>query len=777
MDILPGVVTLLSINQVEAKPKLVTISSDDRMIFVSETLGVVYFYKLPEFTEIKRIFIQKVVCEDMKYIEETDALVLKNLDHNNKQRQVLYIPVKNCTKASLISEIPINPVKWEFEEAVKENDKNKLNSYLLGLFEPDSNPLIHVSGKTIVIVTKTVAFIWDIKDEIPVFRLSILLPQTTNHPFFGFCNDFFVISLSNGCFVVKLEETTEERIKELEEKQLNEPFTPGTKCFELGEHLNIDCLLTNEGKNSLFLIRTLPGRKFTAKSVFNTTIPGDVLSVVSLSDKTFMFLTTLSTCILSRKITNEIDTFFLSGFTDPKGCTNIRYNNDFVVLYKNDTILYVPNPEKCGEHFDVGSVAALDEIHLADIGFVNCNNKYLTIVSQPNQEGKTDIRILKFEDISKIGEAALKSKDISKKEAAIRLMGTSTPEFAESAFLVAKQLLEKRKKSRAGTEAVPFLITAFNMKGQLTDEQRAEVISIVKTIGSEPRRTFMRYAHFENADIDNEIFKYLCELPINVAARKLIESEKFDVLLDSSTEKEVALHTAISKSLKGNHEEAKAEFAKCCDEKIMKLIPETTLSAIANDLPINIVIRIGRPDLECTIWNKQERVAAYNHLSGKIAESVQIVSSENGTDSWHFKDWPSKPTMCKWVGSKLAEQFVAGCAISHDFDPPEGMCGIYDAVKLAQANEFGQGLQKLSGNASQLNYLREFCVTPASWIRVLEQTNDPSIRKVALHMLARCSPRMDYNEAIKTAYQKDVLELAGSLREADNELLMALSLT
>ena len=74
MDFLPGVVSQLSMNKVEAKPKLVTLSSDDHMIFVSETMGLVFFYKLPEFTETRRIFIQNVICEDMKYIEETDGL-------------------------------------------------------------------------------------------------------------------------------------------------------------------------------------------------------------------------------------------------------------------------------------------------------------------------------------------------------------------------------------------------------------------------------------------------------------------------------------------------------------------------------------------------------------------------------------------------------------------------------------------------------------------------------------------------------------------------------
>ena len=781
MEFLPGVVSQVSgTKQILNGPTTSYLNKNNELFILYNQFFYILVNKIPESQEIYRIFWANTICTDMYYMESKDAFILKQVDPGNKQLQIhLILNWRDHKHPRIISDHPIVPKNWVFSENCLDDFKNdtKIPSFLLGCFEPDSEPFVQIYKDTIIIVTNTVAFIWDLPKGIPIFRLAVLLPQTTKIPLFSFANDLLAISLSNGCFVIKIEETNEEQNRENAERQLQEPFTPGTKCFELGEHLNIDCLLTNEGKNSLFLLRSLPGRTFIAKTVFNMCPPGEVRVISSLSDNTFVFLTSLSTIVLTLKRTaNEREVFLPSDFTKPMNATRLCFNKDFIILSNDKSVHYVPNPEKCGEHFDVGKVSELDATNFPQVNFVNCNNEYLTIISSPDPVMKADLRILKFNDITNIGHAALKSKDLETRKAAIRLMGISSPAFANSALEIAKQILEGKKRS-AATEAVPFLITAFNMTEKLTKQQRNEVIETVKKLAQEPRKTFMRYANFEAAEIDDEILKYLGELPPSVYARKLIKSKKFDVKIDPKLSDESFFHQAICKSISGNSIEARQDFLKISNKKLLSYVTEETLQQISNDLPISLLIEIGRPDLETKQWMKEERYAAFEHYQGKISESVSRASSCNEVDKWHFEEWPSKPFLCKWAGPSLAKQFIAGCSINNNFTPPNDLIPLYESVKLAKEKKYAEGLKKLPTDASPLNYLREFANTPTDWVYVLEQTEDQNIRKVAMHMLIKTSPSTEYREAIKKATHTDILDLAGSLQETDNELLKALSLT
>ena len=246
MEFLPGVVSqVYGTQQILNGPGTSCLTQkNEMMILYSQFFYITVNDLVPEFKEKCRIFWANTTCSDMHYMEENDAFILKQIDPGNQQFQIHYVPNwRNHKYPRIISDLPIVPQNWVFSEKLPQSkeDQTKIPSYLLGCFEPDSEPFVQIYQKTVIIMTNTVAFIWDIPHSIPVFKLAVLLPQTTKIPLFSFSNNLLAVSLSNGCFVIKIEETNEEQNKENAARQIQEPFTPGTKCFELGEHLNIDC--------------------------------------------------------------------------------------------------------------------------------------------------------------------------------------------------------------------------------------------------------------------------------------------------------------------------------------------------------------------------------------------------------------------------------------------------------------------------------------------------------------------------------------------------------
>ncbi|EAY00004.1 hypothetical protein TVAG_029080 [Trichomonas vaginalis G3] len=766
---LPHVAGLKQIHPFETTPTSMMISSKNEVMFFYSGFQYFNVFSIEPFQEKIRFFTSTSMdstCIDVRYMDATDSFTITQLNTNSKQYNILYVTNwRNGTKSAFLPKLPYVPANWEFMEPFA----NNLSAYLIGQFQSDVEPIVEISGNSTILCTSSTFLIWDFEDR-PVFRCAVLMPRFDRRPLFCFQGNTIALSVSDRIFIIRLEQDSR--------NSNTTPFTPGTKCFELGERLDIDFGLTDEGANALFLVRSLPNKKYIAKTVFNICLPAELISVKALSEKSFVFLTkhpviqTENPVIL---LTQRDDKFILEQFTEPCPCTSIDANRDFVVLSGESNVRFIPNPERNNEHFDEGIVTALDESRFFGLKCVCTNNDYCALLSCTNDKSdqKSDIRILKFDDPIAVGLAALKSPQLKDKKAAIRLMGAAAPEFARAALDIGNQLLAAKDRN---VEAVRYLVTSFNVKDALSKEERSSVISSIKKLpsNSTARREFLRFAKFNPSEIDDEICKMLQEDSYSLFARKLMEAGKFDINVDERICPEAELYNAVSLSLKNQHEKAKNSLVKIAKSDNLKNLPDLILEQISKDIPPPIIVMMGRTDLECDSWSKDEIICSSKFYNDDLDFCINYVIEKDDSERWHYNEWPKKPLLCQWAGD-IKSQFISGCAVHKEIHlSNEKYSWAVDAVNFAKKKQFGEGLKVISPNANKLNYIRMFAKTALDWTLVADQSNDQLIKEIALHEFILLSPRNEYSEALKKVSNSEISEIANKMREADNELLKAL---
>lgn len=765
MNELPHVVQNKHIHPFETSPTSMMMSSKNEVMFFYSDFQYISVYSIEPFAEVFRFFTSKsmsVTCTSVQYIDATDSFIITQFDQTPKIYQIVYVTKwRNNKKSDFTPQLPEAPANWEFKDPQQKTNVG----FLIGQFKEDSNPVVEISGNSAMICTSSAALIWDFEEK-PIFRCSILIPRFDRKPLFCFKGNTMSLAIADRIFLIRLENHDDFNSSQAL------PFTPGTKCFELGDKLDIDFGLTDEGANALFLVRSLPNHKWVAKTLFNTCLPGDILSIKALSEKSFIFLTKHAVILLSQRG----DKFIPEQFADPNECHSIAINKDFVILYGEKIVRFVPNPERNEEHIDEGLITALDESRFFGLKKVCTNDEFCALLSciDEKDDQKADVRILKFEDPISVGLAALKSPELKDRKAAIRLMGAAAPEFARAAFSIGQQMLQAKERA---VEAVRYLIASFNVPGALSKEERSNVINSIKKLpqSSTARRDFLRFAKFVASEIDEDIIKMMGEDSPCVLPRKMTEAGKFDFSVDEKSGWEAELHTAILSSLKGDRTKAAQLFSKCANINNLKIVPREIIEKISIDLPSQILVVMGFTNLKCEQWTNTELEAARKHFLGDFDGSIKDVSQDIKSNSWHYSQWPSNPLLCEWAG-ELRAQFVAGCAVKLEVNSPDSLKWVSDSVKFAKEKNFGEGMKCLKSTASRLNYLRMFATNASDWVSILEQIQDENVREIAMHELQLLSPRIEFYDAIKKTTQQDIVDLSARLRQADNELLKALSL-
>ena len=703
-------------------------------------------------------------------MSEKDAILL--LSKNSENQWVFRllvnwrIPCDQHGRCSVLPEHPIVPQKWVFPKL-----GNEFQYLELAVFEDaksteeGARPTAEIHGNSICIVFESTAIFWDVFDR-PVLRLVLLMPRALSNPLFSFHGDRIALIKKDRLFVIK---TCEDGEKERE----TEPFTPGLWCFELnGEDLKIDFgVITGENRNSLFLARCLPDRNVRIEILLQFGPPGKPKGVKFLSEQILLLVTSVALLGYVRTRTEKgLETYDLAPMTgtfDSGG--QISVSNDFVVFSDSGSLHFFPNPEKSTFDFSDGSYKALDQIKFRNIECVCTNNKHCIVVTSSGETAKGAIYVLEFEDVSKLISAALKSSRLETQISGIRLMKPTDDGYAASALKLGMELL-KAKNKRLG---ISILTDAFNAPGISEADRNSILAEMMGLTGRQDRRMFVERAHFKDHEITEPLLKEIMGLPESKAALKLINARKFDCGVRFEKCAEAPLFTAVSLSIRGDHDQAKAEFATIQDLSMLRLLDTNVLASVSRDLTPQILVKIGQPELENDRWTKDERIAAHHYYEGRVVQSLE-VAARNLSAKWHFRDWPKEPKLCDWVDGGEMMQFAAGCCTYFDLEKPfpKVFSTLFLGAKLAKQGMFKDALLMLDNYIYPFDFLRTFATTPADWVKIIEEIDDENIRNCAIYHFISYSPKTEYNSASqKLRSMPGISQIIDELATADAQLI------
>lgn len=762
MQDLPSAVEQIKLTNIEMCPLGCILTEKNELIMLQASFQYISIYNVETFQEMYRIFPKNEFVHDLWYVSATDSLLLMERDQMTQKPMFRLInnwrPKNSSSNTISIMTPPdyIYPDRWHF----KKINNEEITNIILSVFLPEANPTAQIFQNSIIIVSETAAIVWDLFDR-PVLRFILMLPLPMLRPYFSFCGDRLAIVTNDLLFIIKIiagQPTTEV-----------EPFSPGSKCFELHDELMIDFGLTSGKRNFLFIAKYLPDRPINCEIMFEFRPPGELKHIHFLSKDTLLLLTNLAALAC---ISNGKGSYDPTQLTYTNDSNNVSQNSNFIVLYRADRLLFYPNPEKMGLDINDKQVTHIDELKMRNINYVCTNETYCIIVAASiNHNGV--IYLLKFTDIDKITKAALASSDIEARKAAVRLMGPKSSEYALSCYDVGMRLIKKCVTA----ESIRFLLEAFNSSDQLSKEQRSSLLTEMLSLKNQTRlKQFIQKAHFKNYEIDDKLLKEIQALPPPLASLKLIKAHKFDCKCELAQCKESDLFKAISLSIQGNHEEARQIFNGTEDELLASLDDEL-LSQISLDLSPATLVRIEKPTLPNDGWSLNERVAALQYMTNDFKQLFDNISN-NINDVWHFDEWPKVPRICEWVKGPVNLQFAAGLFSDNNITQEinEVFKPLSIGISLAKESKYSEAFDVLGKDIYHVLFLKHFATKPQDWINVYNQITDEEIRQIAAHFLIATSPTREYYKTVKNIPNAHGLtKILDQLREADKTLLEMLA--
>jgi hypothetical protein len=348
-------------------------------------------------------------------------------------------------------------------------------------------------------------------------------------------------------------------------------------------------------------------------------------------------------------------------------------------------------------------------------------------------------------------------------------MDPNDPDFSENTLKVGRELIKGNQAQRG----VMFLTQSFNSATSEVD--REVILKEIMKLDKRDRSHFVQAAQFKNREIPEEILSEILELPESQAAGKLIKARKFDCNCDFGQGQYSLLFRAVSSSMNGYHDQAKMYFRQLTDLSVIRSLDLDLLWTISRDLSPQVLVQIGKPELQNDDWSVSERKASFHFLNGDVSAALEIAAA-NMQDSWHFEEWPKVPLLLDWVEGGKMMHFAAGIASEYRIE--ESFPLVFDTlvkgVSLARNCRFKEALDVLGDDIYVFEFLRHFALASAHWIMAIEQIEDEDIRKCAVHYLISNSPKKDYRRAVAKCPDVPGLRFTvDELNRADLDLMTA----
>ena len=753
------------------------ISGDNEFFLLKDDINIIYGYQISPFAEIYRIFTQSFKIQRIWYIKSHDAILYMNFneDLNETQIHLLFnwrpVEKRNDIGVTVISDKMILPTKWHFPFP----KQNEFETFLLASFKKSENPTCEVYNNSILIISESIIIIWDLFDR-PILKTIILLPLPiqSQRPLFSFRGERLVLVTKGILFIIKISENAPETI--------STPFSTGSNCLKLEENrIIIDFGLSQEGQNILFIERHLPERKISIQITFQLTVPGIPKSVKFLSDKLILFINSEVILGCIRKLTNSgKEIYDPAKLRDSNGDFNVLYNQNYVILYNHDHLDIIPNPTKSNIDFSNGSIGTISNVKFANITNICMDEKRCIITTSSQNKANTQsisnnfsndrkeksfasispsssrdganastLYILDFEDVQKLSDVAIKMPSVEGKMIGIRLLDHNDSRFADTAYEIGFQLLEKSRKG----EAVPFLIESFNKSSK---EKRQTILNEISKFGNQLRKhrlLFVEGAEFKGEEITDLILQDIMKLDNRLAAIKLIQAHKFEGNIQFSNSTEGTLFQAIKASICENHEKAKELFLQI-DESYLATLDDVILQKISKDLKPAVLVRLRKPEFNNDEWSLNERYASYYFMNKNASKAIEYASDDDET-FWHFSQWPTPPELCKWIKGNEKMQFIACCVSMFSITnilnrTNEALSKLIDGISLAKSELYKNAVDTFGDEIYPIQFLCYFANTSAKWVKIIHQFSDnDEIRQAAIHFLILNSPKKEFYDAIE----------------------------
>jgi hypothetical protein len=746
-------------------------SIQGEFLLLENELRRIVVFRLDNWTETFRILLEQVATDAIWYMPSKDGIVLLQREvESGELTFVLFlnwrIPSPRNPKCSVPPPAK-KPNNWRFEPP-----DSGFHSFALGVYRPNSNVVAQIHGNSIVIVSEAMALFWDISDR-PVLRFLLLLPPPLVRPTFSFLGDRLAIVVQGTLLILQTVAGVA--------TAADEPFSPGSKCFELRETLVPHFGVTQDNVNahSLFIVRHLPSRPVSVQILYEWRPPCEPKQIAFIPPTNTLLMLTSLGVFACRPGSGEPGTpnYLAEQLSPLQGATQIDFNRDFLMLANSSKLSVFPNPEKAGLQFG-DSFQLLEELAFTDILFIASNAEFCVVVtataSEKGTAHKADheeaaIHVLKFKDVNALAQRLSASSDLNARRTGLRLKNPSDGDFANSVYTIGMQLL--KTSSSQISNAVLYLTKAFN--SGLPDSQRQSILEEIRKIRQYARkRHFIQEAVFRGNELSDDFLTSILNLPPPQAIRKLIQAKRFDRSGDFGDIPEAVLFNAISASFKSDHDQARVLFQKV-PSSLFKLLDDELLSKISGDLTPQILIAIGKPDLENSQWDIAERRAAFHFAQSELISALEIAA-QNLDANWHFDEWPVKPTLVDWVDGNEMMRFAAGCYTAFNVPEraPAPFAALAAACTLAKDRRFRQALDKVGSSIYPFEFLRCFAKDPASWAAVIAQVDDPDVQRCAIHYLISFSPKRAYKAIVtRMSTVPGLQEIADDLRENDKILL------
>lgn len=778
------------------------ISGDNEFFLLKDYINIIYGYRIDPFCEIYRIFTHSHKIQNIWYIKSHDAILFLNINEDSNQSEIHLLfnwrPVEKRSDIgfSVVPENDIIPNKWHFPCP----HQNQFEVFLLASFEKKENPTCEVYNNSILIISESTVIIWDLFDR-PVLRTIILLPLPiqSQRPLFSFRGERLALVTKGILFILKISENAPPTTPP--------PFSTGANCLKLEEKmLFVDFGLSQEGQNMLFIERHLPERNISIQITFQLTVPGIPKGVKFLSDKLLLLINSEVILGCLRKVSkNGREIYDPAKLRDSNGDFNQIYNQNFVILSNKEHIDIIPNPTKSNIDFSNGTVDAISTINLPNITNICMDEKRCIIITTTNQN-KANIAInssgnaskdrkekirssnsseefyastlyhLEFEDVQKLSDAAIKAQSVEAKMIGIRLLDHNDPRFADTAYDIGFQLLEKSRKA----EAVPFLIESFN-KG--SKEKRQAILDEIYKFDrrlQKHRLLFVEGAEFKGGEITDLVLQDIMKLDNRLAAIKLIQAHKFEGNIQISDSTEGTLFQAIKASMCENHEKAKELFLQI-DESLFATLDDIILQKISKDLKPAVLVRLRKPEFDSDEWSHDERYASFYFMDKMASKAIEYASGDDQT-TWHFSEWPILPKLCKWVKGNEKVQFIACCVSMFNISnipnqTNKTLSKLIDGINLAKNDQFKDAVDIFGDEIYPIHFLRYFANTSAKWVKILQQfPENEEIHQAATHFLINNSPKSEYYSAIDPIKDDpEFSDIFTKLKDDDISLIQLLS--
>lgn len=745
-------------------PQAVVLNQRNELFILNSQEKTINIHDVETFEHLYQIKGSNQVILSIWYIEDKDCIIFEEKDFVDLKTyfKIFYdwrIPRDRKTTGPLTINIPekvVNPTSWQFTKMTPGP-----RVLCIANISADSNPSAQTSGNSIIIVTEKTCIIWDLEDR-PKLRCVILLPLPVYFPIFSLYGDLFAIVVQENLYILKI-------VKGIPTSDVK-PYIPGAICYDVQTELNIEFgLIEAEVSNFLFIPRYLINYPVSIEIIFRFRPPSPCLDIHFLSKFNLILLTEQASLLCTYRFKDsDADNFDPCNLRENLRCKFSVHNDDFIILSDDESLNFMPNPDKSRLDITNFSLPLLSSHKFNKIQHIGINKSFMTVIDLITN--KSSIHVFNLTSSAEISSYALDSEDIDTRILGLCLLSRRDTKYSETCYSIGLALQEKGKIS----SSFDFFLSALNAKNPVYGEKRKSIIKMVNPKNRRKITFFVNHAKFTANDMSDDVIKMLKELPLDSCIRKLLRGKVYDEeVADADPEFPLCkLYKAVCLVSKNKHDEAK-EIFKNLPDKIFANLDDHVLSEISCDLHPLILVKIGKPALPNFVWPCNERMLCHAFIHGEV-DNVIKFSEEVGGEELHVSEWPVVPEEIEFYNGSEAQKICIAALIKYGTDDATRKDNVFlKGIELANSMKYKDALSILGSKTNRILFLKRFAKSCEAWNTVLQQfSEDEEIVELAKLKILELSPSQDFVDFMKNPPNiENIQDILSTLNDTDIKIL------